>query len=65
MLDLIWKNTIFKLVYGPLLMGLAILLSVDDRSTVLFIGIPLITIGLVGITLRQIARRRATPDKVE
>lgn len=65
MLDLIWKNAIFNLVYVPLLMGLAILLGVDDRPTALFIGIPLIAIGLVGITLRQIARRRATPDKAE
>jgi hypothetical protein len=65
MLDLIWKDTIFKLVYGPLLMGLAILLSVDDRPTVIFVGLPLIAIGLVGITLRKIARRRAAADKAD
>lgn len=65
MLDFMSKNAVFNLVYGPLLIGLVILLGVDDRPTALFIGIPLIVIGLVLITLRQIARRRATPDKAE
>jgi hypothetical protein len=58
MLDFLWKNAVFNLVYGPLIAGLAILLFTDDRATGLFLGIPLIAISLVTITIRAFRRHR-------
>jgi hypothetical protein len=59
MLDFLWKNAVFNLVYGPLIAGLAILLFTHDRSTALFLGIPLIAVSLLVIAIRSYLRRRA------
>ncbi|KCZ89567.1 hypothetical protein [Hyphomonas jannaschiana] len=59
MLDFLWKNAVFNLVYGPLILGVAILLSIEDRTIALFLGVPLIAASLLTITIRVYLRRRA------
>ena len=59
MLDFLWKNAVFNLVYGPLILGVAILLFTDDRATALFLCVPLIAISLLAIAIRAHLRRRA------
>ena len=58
MLDFMWKNAVFNLVYGPVFLGVGILLSTEDRTIALFLGVPLIAISLMTIAIRVVLRRR-------